>query len=497
MKRLIAFILIVTLYHSLYSQQIIRGVRVSYSISDAQMDFINTHFQYLITPYLSEEIRNKVNGPVLLLYRSIQGTWENFEQFDWEFIDANENMFCHSDSLIQDSTTRILTIWGSWLMDGNDFVDPADSLAQHHWVNYYAITASGQVIAFSYDGLFIDSAGHKLGESAVEGNMPYDYSDETWRDGRYSALQYIKSQLPDNTVIFNGLHSGNGADSSLSFTDGGMWEDFAYDIHDGHYKGLNRWLAAINCLNNHNVNSKLVLVVKKPGLSSDMQARMFSVASFLLVANENTALSLSDYALLNTLQYYPEYEINLGSAIDSFEMSDDTLFTRAFENGLVIVNPSSVKSKTCFIDKKYYQIIPVDGGVIDSEAIYNGHLTYQAVESDEIEVSPVSAVVLLDSAALGIENSKGINCEMSNIIVSPNPFTNKINLRINFMSVGELVITLHDATGKKVQTLFKGLSQEGVNRFSFTIDDNLPEAGLRFVKVKCSSKVLVKKLLKL
>jgi len=319
MKRLIAFILIVTLYHSLYSQQIIRGVRVSYSISDAQMDFINTHFQYLITPYLSEEIRNKVNGPVLLLYRSIQGTWENFEQFDWEFIDANENMFCHSDSLIQDSTTRILTIWGSWLMDGNDFVDPADSLAQHHWVNYYAITASGQVIAFSYDGLFIDSAGHKLGESAVEGNMPYDYSDETWRDGRYSALQYIKSQLPDNTVIFNGLHSGNGADSSLSFTDGGMWEDFAYDIHDGHYKGLNRWLAAINCLNNHSANSKLVLVVKKPGLSSDMQARMFSVASFLLVANENTALSLSDYALLNTLQYYPEYDMELGEPLQKVQ----------------------------------------------------------------------------------------------------------------------------------------------------------------------------------
>ena len=247
MKKITSTLIIVILLSSYsYCQQILNGIRVSYYVTDAQIGFINQHYDYVITPYLSDEIRNKITTPKLLLYRSIQGVWENFTQFDYNFINSNENMFCHSDSLIQDTSTRILTIWGSLLMDGNDFVDPQSSDAMNHWINYYAVTASGQVITFSYDGLFIDSAGHKIGPGALYGIMPYNYSDTAWRTGRYAALAYIKSQLPDNLVIFNGLHSDNGADSSLYFTDGGMWEDFTYDINDGHYKGVNQWLKAIN-----------------------------------------------------------------------------------------------------------------------------------------------------------------------------------------------------------------------------------------------------------
>jgi len=233
--RLCLFLLFYMFGNSAEAQQIFKGVRVSYSITDEQVDFINTHFDFVLTPFLSNQIRESFQKPELFLYRSIQGTWTDFNQFDWNHINSNENMFCHSDSADQSQSTRILTIWDSWLMDGKDLVDSLAADAMNHWVNYYAVTASDQVHTYDYDGLFIDSAGHKLGEGAVNGIMPWDYSPDTWRDGRYAALSFIKTYLPDKKVIFNGLHSGNGADSSLSLTDGGMWEDFVYDINDGSY----------------------------------------------------------------------------------------------------------------------------------------------------------------------------------------------------------------------------------------------------------------------
>lgn len=42
--------------------------------TDAQVDFVNSHYDYAMTSVLSTELREKVQGPRLFLYRSIQGT---------------------------------------------------------------------------------------------------------------------------------------------------------------------------------------------------------------------------------------------------------------------------------------------------------------------------------------------------------------------------------------------------------------------------------------
>jgi len=370
---LIILLLLFKLNNPVIGQQIFKGVRISYPVSDAQINFINNHFDFVLTPFLSNQIRESFQKPELFLYRSIQGTWTDFNQFDWNHINSNENMFCHSDSADQSESTRILTIWDSWLMEGKDFVDSLAADAMNHWVNYYAVTASNQVHTYDYDGLFIDSAGHKLGEGAVNGIMPWDYSADTWRDGRYAALSFIKTYLPDKKVIFNGLHSGNGADSSLSLTDGGMWEDFVYDINDGSYKGVKKWWDAILCMQNNRDSSYLVLVIKKPGLISDIQARIFSVASYLLISSPNVVLTLSDWSDVPSLQYYPEFDISLGYPIGDFTMREDSLFIREFEHGIALVNPSSSLSKTYELGKEYHKIVPVGGGLIDSTGSYDGY----------------------------------------------------------------------------------------------------------------------------
>jgi len=421
-----------------------KGIRISYIITNDQIEFLNTHFDFVETIFLDTNIRNKIQNPELVLYRSIRSSWDNKPEFDWNYINSNENMFCHSDSATQDTSTRIdIPEFDSWLMDGNDLVDSSTADATNHWVNYFAVTASAQVYNYNYDGLFIDEAGNKLSPGAVEGDMPWDYSPESWRDGRYRALSFIKSYLPDKTVIFNGLMAGNGADSSLSLTDGGMWEDFAYDIHDGSYKGKNRWLLAIQCMQRNHNNTNLVLVVKKLGLIDNIQARIFSIASYLLISNPNIVFSMTDYTNHTNVQYYPEYDISIGNPLGDFTVNDDSVYLREFENGLVLVNPDADSSITYVLPKEYHKIVPVGGGFVDSLGEYSGSLSYEPT-SGQVTIPPESAVILKDSISSGIINMGN----QSDIKVYPNPVKDYFIIDLN--NIDKISIKLYDMNGKIV-----------------------------------------------
>ena len=472
MKRLICLVAVVLLVgESVYAGKILTGVRVSYNLTQEQIRFVNEHFDFVMTPFLSHEVRNAIQKPKLLLYRSIQGTWTDFDQFDWQHINSHENMFCHSDSANQSPDTRILTRWNSWLMDGNDLVDSTAADALNHWVNYYAVTASEQVHAFDYDGLFIDSAGHRLGRGAVYGVMPWDYSPDTWRDGRYAALRFIKAYLPDKTVIFNGLHSDNGADSSLSLTDGGMWEDFAFSADDGSYKGEEKWWEAIRCLDSNKDRARLVLVVKKPGLMTDLQARIFSVASYLLVCNENVVLSLSDYAHNTSLQYYPEYEISLGDPLGDFSVNGDSLCVRAFENGLVAVNASSSVTRTLDLGgQTWFKVVPTGGGFVDASGDWDGSLSYEEV-SGNVAIPPVSALILRHDLATDVAEPHAPLPDFELEQNFPNPFNPSTTIRYRLSKPGHVVLNVYDSAGRKVRTLVDQRQRAGSYSVEFTGPD--------------------------
>lgn len=465
---IILFLITFNLEHTLYGQHILKGTRISSGVSAAQLDFINEHFDFVMTPFLSEDILQSIQNPELFLYRSIQGTWTHFNQFDWDHINSHENMFCHSDSVDQSVNTRILTAWNSWLMDGNDMVEPSEPDALTHWVNYYAITSAGQVYENGFDGLFIDSAGHRLGENAVFGIMPYNYSDDTWRDGRYAALDYIKSQLLDKTVIFNGLHSENGADSSLTLTDGGMWEDFVYDINDGHYKGIGKWMSAIDCMQNNKEDSRLILVVKKPGLEHDIQARLFSIASYLLVKNSNVGLALQDFSYESMIQYYPEYDISLGSALSEYAVNNDTVFTREYEEGMVILNPTASTIKTYNLEKEYFRVIPVGGGPIDASGTYTGTLTYEKVDG-QIEIPAVSAVILVnEKSSVHKDNVSPVQFTLAQNY--PNPFNPVTSIAFTIDDQSLVKLKVYDCLGRELKTLFNRLAHRGSYTVSFNGD---------------------------
>lgn len=369
------------------------GTRVTKIVTDKQIEFINQHYDYVMTPFLREDVRSAIQGPQLILYRSIQGTWTGFNHFDWEHIDATESMFEHHNG------KRILTIWDSWLMDPNDMVAADSPDAVDHWINYYAETASEQIYKYGYDGLFIDSASHRLWKGAVIGGMPDDYNEVKWRQGRAASLAFIKSYLPDKQVVFNGLHSRAGAEESLGNTDGGMWEIFAFQAETGTYFGAETWLEVIELTARNSIDKTIILVVKnQPGLTEDIQKRTFAVASYLIVSNENVVFSMNDlsYADDGLLTYYPEYTLELGEALHPYTTTEDeNLYIRQFDKGLVLVNPYEDQTITYSLEGEYLQVVPVGGGIVSGDGDWEGSLEYVPA-SGEIIIPPISSVILVE-----------------------------------------------------------------------------------------------------
>jgi hypothetical protein len=380
---------------SLPSENFRIGTRISVQVGEGVQRSVNAHYAYVMTPVLSREVRRAVQGPDLILYRSIQGTWEGFGQFDWAHINATETMFEHHQG------ERILTLWNSWLMNTDDLVAADAPDAMNHWVNYYAVTASEQVYEYDYDGLFIDSASHQLHPSAVRGKMPDDYDPDDWYRGRVESLAFIKSYLPDKSVIFNGLHSRGGAENSLANTDGGMWEVFAFKPQTGEYQGIAAWLEVMELVSAHNAEKQIVLVLKEqPDLNHDLQKRIFTVASYLLVSNENVILSMTDLGHINSSLplYYPEYSVDLGSPLSDFTYSEaESLAIRKFEHGIVLVNPSESETAVFETNNPYLSVQPIGGGEVAEDGSWDGSVEYELIATESIELPPLSGLLLLET----------------------------------------------------------------------------------------------------
>ena len=148
-----------------------------------------------------------------------------------------------------------------------------------------------------------------------------------------------------------------------------------------------------------NSNDKsIVLVVKEqPGLDEDIQKRVFVVASYLLVSNENVIFSMTNlaHAKTNSLLYYPEYTLDLGKPLGDFEIaSDQSYASRAFEKGLVLVNPHEDRTVTYPLDGDYLKVIPSGSGLVPDDGNWHGELDYQLV-SGALELPPISGVILI------------------------------------------------------------------------------------------------------
>lgn len=162
---------------------------------------------------------------------------------------------------------------------------------------------------------------------------------------------------------------------------------------DGTYYGEEKWQEAIRLADIYGNEKYICLVSKKAGFTEDVSARMFVFASYLLVSHPSVILYISDLSYgTKVILYYPEYEVDLGNPLGTYSERDG-VFERRFEKGRVLVNPSASTSRTIPLDVLCEKIIPVGGGIVPPNGLWQGRLITQPV-SQTLEIPPVSGVVL-------------------------------------------------------------------------------------------------------
>jgi hypothetical protein len=126
---------------------------------------------------------------------------------------------------------------------------------------------------------------------------------------------------------------------------------------------------------------------------------MFILGTYLLVKGSRTYVNLDAEGL--QIQWFPEYDIALGSptdplpaSIDAFRDATSQVYVRHYANGLVLVNPSST-AETYSLGATLYQVVPSGGGVVPSDGSEPGSLDTTPVTS--VPLQPDTAVVLLNA----------------------------------------------------------------------------------------------------
>jgi len=126
--------------------------------------------------------------------------------------------------------------------------------------------------------------------------------------------------------------------------------------------------------------------------ADDVATRLYYLANYLLVKGSRTYL---DYFAASPLEWYPEWEADLGLPLEDATMVSDLLwqgvYRRQYEKGLVLVNPSDLPVSIAMGDGLEL-MVPQGGGAIGPDGAQPGTLEWEAATS--VDLGPKSAAVL-------------------------------------------------------------------------------------------------------
>jgi hypothetical protein len=127
--------------------------------------------------------------------------------------------------------------------------------------------------------------------------------------------------------------------------------------------------------------------------TSDVASRRYFLANYLLVRGARTYL---DYFARSPLEWYPEWDLELGRALTDPRRSDDLLadgvYRRDFERGTVLVNPST-EARTVTLDAPKRRVELRGGGRVDEAGKARGSIATTTVTA--IVVPAAGAEILL------------------------------------------------------------------------------------------------------
>jgi hypothetical protein len=263
------------------------------------------------------------------------------------------------------------------------------NVANPAWRQHFVAATLAEVERLGYDGLLVDTVMPTI--PAWESDAvpaASEYSDGAWASGMQDVLEQLRAGLGRKLLYYNGPVTG--VPGFLSVADGVLDENWAHPNWQDAYPSEQQWRQAADDVMALGAAAKRTLLISG-GQPADVQARMFSYASFLL-ANPGTAAYsyLPDYIHLT---FYPETALDLGApqtnaaTVDEYRDAQTGVYKRVFANGLAVVNPSD-RPATVPLDGTFYQAV-----IAAPAAEAAGALGWSPVQT--LKLPPLSGAVLL------------------------------------------------------------------------------------------------------
>ena len=136
---------------------------------------------------------------------------------------------------------------------------------------------------------------------------------------------------------------------------------------------------------------KVVICQSYPD-AGDVSARMFDLASYLLIKGSHTYVNFGEGIRVS---WFPEYDIDLGAALDPPGLRQDQgAFVRRFANGLVVANPGDATVRYT-LPGTMRLVTPVGGGSVPDSGQLPAAWALQTAPVTVVTLGPRQGAVLL------------------------------------------------------------------------------------------------------
>ena len=267
-----------------------------------------------------------------------------------------------------------------------DIITPSKRAA---WTQILIANVQAQ-LAQGYDAVFFDNAC--IIDPSLISEFPSNYSDAAYYAAVGQIVADVRAAIPGHKIILNsytgGAAQGLRGLELMANADGLFFEDFAYK-DSGKFFDPARYTQVITDFASVVASGKMAVGMDY-ALSTDMQRRMWSYASYLIV---NSPRSYHFFAATNAtsdLQSYPEDSLDIGPAQADAVIRGDGLVTRAYDKGTAVVNPTTASVTYTMGSGSWQQLVLSGGGTFPA----SGSATWTAMSGTTVKLAPDTAVVV-------------------------------------------------------------------------------------------------------
>jgi len=269
------------------------------------------------------------------------------------------------------------------------------------WRAWWSSEVTAQLAANEDDGIFADSYSVPNYFGACDWDPCLPAVDATfeagWAASEHAFTDFIRGELAAGGwkwVPNLGAMITSRDPSDWSNVDGAMIEGFA-EWGGGNYFDPSDWALQMNRILPLAAAGKILIAQTYPD-AGDVAERMFVLGSHLLVRGARSYVNLE---LGLEPEWFPEYGLYLGRAtaplpatIDAFWDAGRGVYTRAFANGEVFVNPGATP-RSFSLGGTFARAAPSGGGFVPDSGIAPGTLGFVAVSGLSLGANEAAVIV--------------------------------------------------------------------------------------------------------